>query len=371
MRKNSHPVAQEELMAYLDGELPLNDAVATSEHLEHCRECQDLAADLQRVSRRLMAWQVEAGGVGITPGIAAAFNESKREPGARQPVWPSKWVWGLAACVLLLGVFSLRRSAPMAQHWSDLIRTPSPIKRTGVSAAVASLTIVNRMIARTAELTLTTKEFDEARNGLEDILKRHQGYIGQMNVSAPGNGARSLDATLRLPTDQRETAIAEIKKLGRVETESQTGEEVTQEYVDLEARLANAQNTEQRLTDILRQRTGKLADVLEVEKEIGRVRGQIEQMVAQRKSLLNRVDFATVKVMLTEDYKAQLQLNPDSMLGRFRNAAIDGYRKMVDGVAAVIRFLLAYGPSVLIWAAVLFLPVRYLWKRLRNAATRT
>jgi len=150
------------------------------------------------------------------------------------------------------------------------------------------------MIARDAALTLTTKEFDKARTGLEEILKRHNGYMGELKVTAPADSGRALTATLRIPAAQLDAAMAELKKLGRVEDESQGGEEVTQQYVDLEARLVNGRHTEQRLTDILRQRTGKLQDVLKVELEIDRVRGEIEQMQAEKKELSKRVAFATL-----------------------------------------------------------------------------
>jgi hypothetical protein len=226
------------------------------------------------------------------------------------------------------------------------------------------------IIARTAQLTLSTTEFDKTRPALDDILKRHQGYFGELNINAPTGLGRTLEAILRVPADQRDATIAELKKLGRVESESQTGEEVTAEYVDREARLSNARNTEQRLTELLRQRTGKLSDVLAVELEIGRVRGEIERMQAEQKSLVKRVDFATLNVKITEDYKAQLQVMPDSILGRFRNSGISGYRSMVEGIVAVVAFLLSAGPSLLLVSAVLFFPLRFVWKKRRRESVR-
>ena len=223
------------------------------------------------------------------------------------------------------------------------------------------------MIARTSQLTLTTTEFDKSRGGLEDILKRHSGYVGRLNTSAPTGAGRVLEAVLRVPADKLEAVMSELKKLGRVESESQTGEEVTQQHIDLEARLSNARNAEQRLTDILRQRTGKLADVLAVELQIDRVRGEIERMDAEKKNLTTRVTFATVTVKIAEDYKAELHAAPDSTPTRFRNAAVEGYRSMVDGVFSLVLFLLSYGPSLLIWGGLLFLLVRILRKRLRRA----
>jgi hypothetical protein len=225
------------------------------------------------------------------------------------------------------------------------------------------------MIAHSAQLTLTTAEFDKARGSIEDILKRHKGYIGHLNVAAPAGAGRSLDAALRVPDDQLAPTMAELKRLGRVESESQSGEEVTSQYIDLDARLTNARNTEQRLTDLLRQRTGKLADVLAVELELGRVRGEIERMEAEKKSLVNRVDFATLNTTIREDYQALVPVGPFSMLARFRNAGVEGYRSTVESIVEVIAFLLSNGPVLLVWAAILFFPARFVWRRIRRNPT--
>jgi hypothetical protein len=221
------------------------------------------------------------------------------------------------------------------------------------------------MIARTAGLTLVAKEFEKTRASLEEILKRHNGYIGELNVSAPAESGRTLTATLRIPAPQLEAALAELKQLGRVENESQGGEEVTQQYVDLAARLANAQHTEQRLVEMLRTRTGKLQDVLKVELEIDRVRGEIEQMQAEKKELTKRVAFATLNTTVKEEYHAKLEATPPSTGSRFRNAAVDGYNTVVEGLIDVGLFLLSAGPSLLLWAAILFFPARWAWRKVR------
>jgi hypothetical protein len=255
-------------MAYLDGELPVDRAGVAAGHLERCRECQAVAADLQRVSQRLMEWEIQPIGREIGPTLLAALDRS----GARRPraPWMSRWVLSLASLGLLTLILisvatRLRSRLQTHEQLTSYLSAPGPL------------------IARKAELIITTKEFDHARTNLEDILKRHSGYFGQLNVNAPAGSGRTLNATLRIPAVQRDAAIAEIKKLGRVEAESQTGEEVTAQYIDLEARLLNARNTEQRLTEVLRQRTGKLADVLAVQQEISRVRGEIERMEAEKR----------------------------------------------------------------------------------------
>lgn len=221
------------------------------------------------------------------------------------------------------------------------------------------------MIIRTAELEVTTDAFDKARPALEEILKRHRGWVGELNIETPAGSARSLSGTLRVPSDQLEATLSDLKGLGRTEKEAQGGQEVTAQYVDLEARLANSKHTEQRLVEMLRDRSGKLSDVLAVEMQISRVRGEIEQMEAQRKTMKNQVDYATISVTVGEAYKAELNAVPPTTGTRFRNAAIEGYRALVDGIISVLLWLLSAGPSLLVWAAILFFPARYAWKRLR------
>lgn len=216
------------------------------------------------------------------------------------------------------------------------------------------------MIARTSELVVITKDFDRVRAEIDAAVKTHQGYVGQLSVTGSGNN-RVFEATLRIPSDKLDAVMADLKKLGRVESEQQNAEEVTREYVDLDARLVNARNAEKRLTDLLQNRAGRLTDVLDVEKEIQRVREQIETMTAEEKALVNRVSFATLNVSVREESKAQLV--PDSMLNRLINAARSGYRNMLENVMAMVMLVLTAGPSLLLWIALLFLPLRWIWKR--------
>jgi len=349
MLTHTHPIDPEELMAYLDGELSVDRAATAAAHLENCRECQELAADLQGVSRRMTAWQVDPCAPSAPPSV----------PERRASRW--RWQWGLAgAGVAALSAFVM----------IGLLRPPVKYQRTTrdfvKTRPVAAEMPPPRMIAHTAQLTLSTTEFDKTRPALDDILKRHQGYFGELNINAPAGIGRTLEATLRVPADHRDAAIAEVKRLGHVESESQTGEEVTAEYVDREARLNNARNTEKRLTELLRDRTGKLSDVLAVQLEIGHVRESIERMQAEQKSLLKRVDFATLNVKILEDYKDRLQVMPDTILGRFRNSAIAGYRGMLEGIVTVISFLLSTGPSLLFWSVIIFIIIKFTWKIFRR-----
>jgi hypothetical protein len=425
MISNNHPIEQEDLMAYLDGELSTDRAAATLAHLERCPECQTIASDLRGVSRKLLAWEVEASSPRLAQSIANALETFKPEPGSDVKIARHRWHdrldlrrwspqrWGAAIisaaviAVLIVGSISTMRRNDLRARSSmeplptparapvngrqldkletysggrqfDRVETYSELQTPQQSDKTATTTlaspgevtsdtaITGPMIVRTAALTLSTREFDKARARLDDILKRHHGYVGELNVATPAANGSTFTATLRVPADQLEATLADLKGLGRVESESQNGQEVTAQYVDLEARLSNARNTEERLTNLLRQRTGKLSDVLAVETEIDRVRGELEQMEAEKKNLANQVTFATITATVSEDYQAQLQVVPATTFGRLHNAAVEGYRDMVDGVVSTALFLLSYGPSLLLWGGLLFFPARGLWRRARR-----
>jgi hypothetical protein len=425
MSKQNHIVEPEELMAYLDGELPAKQAASTAAHLEHCHECQTLAAELKEVSGMLAGWEVEASEPELGERVAAALDHGERETstgflGHRKGQMSFRiprgllWSGGLAVAVgLIISIPNLMRSRLAANSANNSLTAPSQGSQETLKVPPKSAPARSEMkfefsrapqpmgtpapgeedqgaeeseaknqedetsnvpgyngpmIIRTADLavTMTTLQFDKARFALDEILKRHHGHIGELSVNSPGGSARSLTATLRIPGNRLDAALNDLKGLGRVDKESQGGEEVTQEYIDLQARLTNSRHTEQRLIDILRERTGKLSDVLSVEMQISRVRGEIERMEAQRKGMKNQVDFATVTLNVSEEYKDEIKAVPPSTSTRFRNAAIEGYRSLVDGIIAVLLWLLSAGPTLLLWAAILFFPARMLWRRARR-----
>jgi hypothetical protein len=223
------------------------------------------------------------------------------------------------------------------------------------------------MIARRAELKVVVEKFDAAREEVDRILTQHRGYVAHLSASAENDSARILIASLRVPADQLDACITELKQLGRVTQESQAGVEVTRQHQDLTARLKNSRNTEARLNDVLRQRDGKITDVLDVEKESARVRGEIEQMEAERQTLERRVDFATIDLRLTEEYKAQLNSPAPSVATQLRNACINGFRNASENLLGILLFLAEFGPTLLLWFAVLFFPARLLRRRYQRA----
>ncbi len=437
MSATPHPIAPEEIMAHLDGELSPARAQSVSAHLESCATCQELAGSLHKTSQALSNWTVSAVPVNAKfEGLlsASAFNVSSKLSGSSgsklRLVLGQRWKMLAAASasvvllIMLIGLgagryemstrssrlaaaqrvaeqetmatlqqqeltsrMDLAASAPMPNEEKGLAspadrftRAEAP-KQPSEGATkefnrLESYARVQRpidaqaaapMIARTVSLSLFAKDFESSRASLDAILVRHNGYAAELNVATPLNAARSLQASLRIPAPQLPAVLAELKSLGRVEGETQSGEEVTQQHADLVARLKNSRETEQRLQAILTQRTGKISDVLEVEQEIARVRGEIEQMEAEQKNLEHRVDFATIDLKLSEEYKAKLDSPAPAISTLIHNAAVNGYRNVADTLLSIVLFFAEYGPVLIFWLFLFFIPAWLVWRRWRHA----
>jgi hypothetical protein len=160
-----------------------------------------------------------------------------------------------------------------------------------------------------------------------------------------------------------------MRGIGRVLNESQSGEEVTQQHQDLIARLQTARETEARFRAILQQRTGNLADVLSVEESIARVRGDIERMEAEQKTLEHRVDFASIEIQVRDEYKARLGVPGDSVSTRLHNAFVAGFHHASETILGIVLFIEEYGPAIVIWLVLFAIPV-VAWRRYQRMRSK-
>jgi uncharacterized protein DUF4349/putative zinc finger protein len=403
MSTATHPFAPEEIMAFVDGEISADRAQSIFAHIDQCPDCRETAATLRHTSQTISNWTVPpAPGGGKFEGrlrVAAANNSARSESLGfkifqRTRLWTWKhWASGLAAtaalCVLLFGLTTSSRLSDRAQSVSVPIREQStrsvatgsdfgnrPAHKPQAREEKAMREVQGSyqgwiqngpMIARTVSLSIVVKSFDAGRPSLDAILARHNGYAAGLNVATPPGAARTLQASLRIPAPQLAAAIVELKALGRVEAETQNGEEVTQQHTDLLARLKNSRETEQRLQDVLRTRTGNVKDVLEVEEEIARVRGEIEQMDGEQQTLEHRVNFATVELKLAEEYKAELTTPAPSVAIQLRNALVDGFRTAFQSLLAIVLFFAESGPTLLLSLMILSFPAWLLWRRYQRS----
>lgn len=406
----THPFAPEEIMAYVDGELPAADMRAITSHLSECAECAELAEQFRSTSQALLDWPVENAPATLAASVQNAVAQHSLNSGNNKTAVslhiPSgsrrSWTWkrwalaGSGAFAILLIVATIFRSTSIRSERmraylperaetqsaaaSPMFAPPPPLppgsriqKATGAIVSADTSPVAQSlapMIARTASLIIVVKDFNASRSVLDAILARHQGYSAQLDIETPQNASRNFKASLRVPAAGLPATIDELRSLGVVVNETQSGEEVSQQHTDLVARLKNARETEERFRAILEQRTGKIEDVLQVEQEIERVRGEIETMEADQKALEHRVDFATVDLQLTEEYQAHLDASSTSASTRTRNAFVNGYRNAVDTMLGIVLFFAEYGPTMLIFVVLFGVPSFILFRRYRKARAR-
>lgn len=393
-----HSPTPEELMEYVDGEGSPAARASIQAHLATCPSCQALAAEQRGLSRDLGAWQV------------APAPESLRAPqaGGRvvvRPWWrPAPYVMaGLSVAAVILVVASYQAShvvAPRAlgEAVDGMVFAPgdrvagrtsrvepgggagghaaaSPAPRpaspaTHVVNEEATTPAHGPAVIRTATLQLVAKDFNHARSAVEAILDGSGGFADQLGLTADPGVARVLRGTLRVPGTRLTDVLTRLRALGQVTQDQQNARDVADQLVDLDARLKSARATEERFIDLLKNRTGKLSDVLEVEQELTRVRLDIERLDAEKANMSRRVAYATIDLTISEERKAGLDPGPLPLLTQLRIAAADGLQNVIDTLVGIVLFALRAGPTLLLWgfaAGSAWLVVRR-WRAARTSA---
>ena len=212
--------------------------------------------------------------------------------------------------------------------------------------------VAERKMIMTARIELAANDLE----GLdESVISLVQGYGGHIQRSFFNNkeGNQYWEFTLRIPSHSFETGIKEISALGKVQSSTASGQDVTEEHMDLTARLRVLQKEEERLLELLTKAV-TIDDFLQVESHLSRVRVDIEQTTGRIKYLDNRIDFSTIELLVRP---VQGMVEPDlkgfAGLAQQMKAA---FRRGINGVVALIAGILVTTAS-LVPLTVILIPV--------------
>jgi len=164
----------------------------------------------------------------------------------------------------------------------------------------ASAALTERKLMRSASLAIEVRDLEKARATTTEVVTRVGGFIADANAYEDNAGLKSLTVSLRVPALRLDEALAAIKKIGRVTQERVGAEDVTEQYIDLEARLDNAKKLEQRLLVLLESKASRLKDLLDTERELARVRTDIETMEGRKRFMDNRINLSTIELTFSE-----------------------------------------------------------------------
>src|SRR5208283_1592557 len=137
-------------------------------------------------------------------------------------------------------------------------------------------------------------EMDPIAKQVVTFIQDARGYIAEQSTTGSPGSQRSMRWKLRVPVEQFESLVQKVVALGELERNTRTSQDVTEQFYDIEARIKNKKAEEKSLTKILDERTGKLQDVLKIETELSRVRGEIEQLEGKIRVLENLSSLATL-----------------------------------------------------------------------------
>jgi len=239
---------------------------------------------------------------------------------------------------------------------SKVYSSYSPMKQAAPSEST------DRLIIQNTGLSLQVKDVAQTIDEIEKSTKEFGGFLISSNLSKP-QGAASGNISVRVPEEKRKEAMTAYKKMAvKVVSESVNGNDVTDQYTDLQAQLEVLQKTKIKFEDILNQAT-KVSDLLDVQQQLISLQSQIDSVKGQQKYYEQSAKLSKVTIYLSTD---ELAL-PYAPTNEWRPTVV--FKEAVRSFVGTIREI----GSLLIWAVVFapiivpaFLIVRYIKKRRNN-----
>jgi Domain of unknown function (DUF4349) len=208
---------------------------------------------------------------------------------------------------------------------------------------------VGAKIIKTADLDLALKR-GEFQSGVEHVVQiagRYQGFV--LSTTVGSFGPRSGTVVMRVPSSRFEAALADLKGLGKVTKENVSGQDVSQEFVDFQARLRNAKAQEAVLLRLMNH-AQSVSDTIQVEQHLAGVQLQIERLKGQLRFLGDQTAMSTITVGLTQ---AGVVAHHDSSIHKAWQQAGAAFLAVVSSVIVGAAFILPIGLIVLMGLLVL------------------
>jgi hypothetical protein len=187
--------------------------------------------------------------------------------------------------------------APAAEPVASQLEGAAPARSQWPPATTYD---ASRLIIRTGQASIEVDSLEPSMAQLRQIVRRSGGFIADASIQSGRNQIRSATLELKVPASRFDELTEELEPLGKLQFVNVSAEDASEEFVDLTARVANGRRLEDRLVELLRARTGKLQHVLSVERELARVREEIERMEGRLRFLKTSAQLSTLSVSLYE-----------------------------------------------------------------------
>lgn len=233
-----------------------------------------------------------------------------------------------------------------------------------------------RKLIRTVNLTVETTEFDDLLSSINQFVAANGGYIEQSDLSGKsisgGRDRRYASITARVPATQVDAFLGQMSEKSNVTYRSESVQDVTLQYTDIESRKKSLTIEQERLWELL-EKADSLEAVIALEERLSEIRYELEKLESRLRTYDNQVDYSTVYLNINE-VAVFTPTEPDSVLTRIQKGFSRNLKNVENGFVDFFVWLISSLPSLLVWAvwiAIAVLIVRAFIKRLRRKTPRT
>lgn len=225
-------------------------------------------------------------------------------------------------------------------------------------------TTIDRKIIRNADLNLEAESPETSLQKITAIAESKSGFVVESQESSSDVKTTEHDVvtmTVRVPAEKFNEALDEIRKSAtRVIVENVKGEDVTEEFIDIEARLKAEKALEAQFIEIMK-RANSVDDALNVQRELADVRGEIEKIEGRKRFLENQSSLSTIKIRLQTP--TVFSASSSGFFYRLAQSFSTGFDFALNFVLGLVTFLIAVLPFALIFGLPSYFIVRYFWRR--------
>jgi uncharacterized small protein (DUF1192 family) len=211
-------------------------------------------------------------------------------------------------------------------------------------------------------MSMEIDKYDETEARVKQIVNSVNGYLTNSTSSVNAGGKKQGSITIRVASNRFDELIAELSKAGKVVNQNINGQDVTEEYMDADARLKTQRELESRLLKLLSEKTASLTSIVEVEQKLAAVRENIERTEGRMKYLKDRASFSTLTVSIYEPSLLQTSSGGGFFyeLGESVKKGLKGFTSVLSGI---ITTIIALSPILAIIGLIIYLVTRYFKKR--------
>ncbi len=210
----------------------------------------------------------------------------------------------------------------------------------------------DRKIIYVADVTIVVQDFAKIEKELPSLVSSSGGYLADVSIDRSRGERRSGRWVARVPVDRFEAFLDGLSGLGVPEGRHQTAQDVSEEYVDLEARIKNGKRLEDRILKLIDERTGNIKDVTDAEQQLSRVREEIERMEGRLRYLANRTSLTTVTISAREEKDFKPPETP-AFSARIGHGWSNSLASLQDSTEDFLVGAIAAAPWICVWAIIL------------------